>query len=80
MKTKAESMKQRGRAIPKKRMGRKSQCSVECDLCGKKLCNKQSLSWHIRTHTREKRYQCNVCGHRFTLKQSVDSHKRALHR
>ena len=59
--------------------GKRTGTSVECDLCGKTLCNKDSLSRHIRTHTGEKPYPCTQCVQKFAEKGNLRRHIASVH-
>ena len=57
----------------------KTRKSVKSSLCCKTLCNKQSLSFHLRTHTGEKPYRDYECGKRFALKKTLNEHIKSAH-
>lgn len=48
---------------------------LECRVCGKLFCRKQSLQLHIKRHLGIKPYKCNICEKSFLTKQKHDEHR-----
>ena len=47
----------------------------ECEICNKKMVNKWSLNYHIRTiHNGEKNHCCHICSRGFRCKSNLRSH------
>ncbi|XP_021931562.1 zinc finger protein 665-like isoform X2 [Zootermopsis nevadensis] len=55
------------------------QVAYKCEVCGKLLAKKESLSIHMRSHTGEKPFECGVCGKRLSNKGSLSYHMRSFH-
>ncbi|GBN03414.1 Zinc finger protein 782 [Araneus ventricosus] len=48
----------------------------KCDICYKIFSRKSRLTYHYRTHTKEKPYSCNVCNQKFSQKGNLNVHFR----
>ncbi|XP_068619291.1 zinc finger protein 471-like isoform X1 [Battus philenor] len=49
----------------------------ECDVCGKKFVNKNTLAQHSSVHDMERRLQCRQCPKRFRSKASLYIHEQS---
>ncbi|KAK0163888.1 hypothetical protein PV328_002573 [Microctonus aethiopoides] len=53
------------------------QMGIECDKCGKKLANKNSLKYHTKSmHTTERPYVCQFCDESYVSKEARLIHER----
>lgn len=50
--------------------------SVLCDICGKRLSNKEKLKFHRRIHTGYKPFTCEICSKSFSRKEQLKEHER----
>ncbi|XP_057661594.1 zinc finger protein 684-like isoform X41 [Diorhabda carinulata] len=48
--------------------------SVMCDVCGKKIKNKDKLKFHLRIHSGDKPFSCVICGKKFAKKDFLQAH------
>ncbi|VEN39099.1 unnamed protein product [Callosobruchus maculatus] len=60
----------------KKHKANEIDMSVICEICGKKLSNKEKLKVHIRTHTGYRPHACHVCPKSFSKKDQLIEHMR----
>ncbi|CAI9717145.1 ---NA--- [Octopus vulgaris] len=54
---------------------------ILCDICGKSFSERNDLSNHKCTHTREyteNPYRCDICGKSFSEKSNLTKHKHTL--
>ncbi|XP_063984668.1 zinc finger protein 37-like [Diachasmimorpha longicaudata] len=59
------------------RIHKVDQPKVECDKCGKKLANKSSLRYHVKSmHTCERTHLCQFCGDAFISREARLIHER----
>lgn len=49
-----------------------------CPICGRKFAQRPGYTYHMRTHSGDKRYQCKVCEKSFiqigTIKRHCETH------
>ena len=48
---------------------------IECDICGLKFSNKDSLRKHIKTHN----YECGICNRQFHSEPDLRKHEKDFH-
>jgi len=53
--------------------------SVECNVCGQRLCNQGTLNVHLRIHTNELPFKCDTCQKRFRGSNDLKSHIQRIH-
>jgi len=53
--------------------------SMECNVCGLRLCNQGTLNVHLRIHTKELPFKCETCKKRFRQNSSLKSHIKNNH-
>ncbi|XP_052126568.1 zinc finger protein 157-like [Frankliniella occidentalis] len=60
----------------RKRRNQSGKKTYKCRECGKRYSYKDSLDYHVKTHTGEKPFECDVCNKRFIMKASLALHVR----
>ncbi|XP_018048050.1 PREDICTED: zinc finger protein 271-like isoform X2 [Atta colombica] len=55
---------------------RKSNGELTCDQCNRSFHHKNSLVYHMRSHSGERPHQCDICSKRFFAASALKVHKR----